>query len=76
MVCTRLSVTEFLFSERENTANLVVLLRLSLMFDSIISKSYNLLLDFYHWYGELPSTDEKIDNEVLSRIENILEVLK
>ena len=41
-----------------------------------ISKSYNLLLDFYHWYGELPSTDEKIDNEVLSRIESILEVLK
>ena len=41
-----------------------------------LAKVQELLHDFYQWYGGLPSTDEKIDNEVLSRIENMLEVVK
>lgn len=41
-----------------------------------LTKAQELLYNFYQWYGGLPSTDEKIDNEVLRRIEELLEVLK
>ena len=41
-----------------------------------IVKAIELLSDFYQWFGGLPSTDEKIDNDVLRRIEEIQEVLK
>ena len=41
-----------------------------------IARAQELLLAFYHWFGELPSTNESVDNEVLRRIEEIQEVLK
>lgn len=40
-----------------------------------LARVQELLHAFYQWYGGLPSTDEKVDNEVLRRIEELLKVV-